>query len=315
MKNFYSVEDVNDIESFPGEALEVKNNPLNYKALGNDRSLCLIFLNPSLRTRLSTQKAAFNLGMRVSVFDIGKEGWQLEMEDGSIMNGNKSEHIKEAAAVIGSYFDVVGIRAFARLQNREEDYQDTILKKFMEYCGKPVINLESSILHPLQSLTDLITIHEFSPVKQPKIVLSWTPHPKALPQAVPNSFAQWMLAAGHNLVITHPEGYELDEQFTKGATVTHDQNEAFEGADFIYAKNWSSYHQYGQNLLHDASWMINREKMTLTHQAKFMHCLPVRRNVVVEDQVIDSKDSLVIPQAANREVAAQTVLIKILKNL
>ncbi len=249
-----------------------------------------MFLNPSLRTRLSTQKAAFNLGMQVSIFEVGREGWQLEFGDGAVMNGDKAEHIKEAAAVIGAYYDLIAIRSFAQLKKREEDEKDEILEKFIRYSGKPVINME-----------------------KPKVVLTWAPHPRALPQAVPNSFVQWMLAAGHDLVITHPEGYELDPAITENAKIEYDQKKAFSGADFIYAKNWSSWKNYGQILKQDPAWMVDLQKMKLTNQAKFMHCLPVRRNVIMTDEVIDSDNSVVIQQAANRVVAAQTVIKTILE--
>ncbi|MEO1051192.1 MAG: N-acetylornithine carbamoyltransferase [Bacteroidota bacterium] len=315
MDNFISVEDAGDPEQLVKEALEIKKQKFNYKHLGQNKSICLIFLNPSLRTRLSTQKAAMNLGMDVVTMDIGKEGWQLEFEDGVVMSGDRSEHIKEAAAVIGSYFDIIGIRSFPGLENREDDYSEKVISQFAKYSGVPVVNLESSTLHPLQSLTDLITLREHSQIAKPKVVLTWAPHPRTLPQAVPNSFAQWMNQADIDLFITHPQGYELDERFSGNAKITHNQHEAFEGADFIYAKNWSSYQQYGQRLDISEDWMVSAEKMALTNSAKFMHCLPVRRNVVVGDAVIDSPDSLVIPQAANREIAAQVVLKKILENM
>jgi N-succinyl-L-ornithine transcarbamylase len=270
--------------------------------------MCLIFLNSSLRTRLSTQRAAMNIGLDTVVFDINQGGWQLEMVDGTVMNGSKAEHVKEAAAVIGSYYDLIGIRAFAQLQDRDEDAEETIIQQFKKHAGVPIISLESSVRHPLQSLTDLITIEEYKKKEKPKVVLSWAPHPRALPQAVANSFLEWMRTTDYDLVLTHPEGYELSEQFTEGVTSTNDQSEALQDADFVYVKNWSSYTNYGQVLRTDDEWMLTPEKMQLTNDAYFMHCLPVRRNVVVSDQVIDSPQSLVIPQAAHRVTAAQTVL-------
>jgi len=294
--------------------LQVKYNPLAFKKLGENKSVCLIFLNPSLRTRLSTQKAAANLGMDCFVFDVGKDGWQLEFEDGVVMNANKAEHIREAAAVIGSYFDVIAIRSFPTLENREKDYAEEVFNQFTKYCGKPVINMESATLHPLQSLTDLMTIREHTKVERPKVVLTWAPHPRALPQSTVNSFAQWMNAARVDFVITHPEGYALKEEFSGSARIEYDQGKAFEGADFVYAKNWSSYESYGKVLRTDSEWMVTTDKMRLTNQGKFMHCLPVRRNVIVADDVLNSTDSIVIQQAANREYAAQTVLKKILES-
>ncbi len=314
MKKFYNIQDVENLDQLVHEALEIKKNPLKYTYLGKNKSICLLFFDPSLRTRLSTQKAAFNLGMNVSIMDIGKEGWKLEFADGAVMDGDNAEHIKEAAAVIGAYFDVIGIRSFPKLINREDDYQDMVLKSFIKYSGKPVINLESAILHPCQSFADLITIEELKNKKRPKVVLTWAPHPRRLPQAVPNSFAQWMNLADVDFVITHPEGYELSEEFSGRATLEYDQNKAFEGADFIYAKNWSSYHQYGQILSKDPSWTVTAEKMKLTNNARFMHCLPVRRNVIVSDDVLDSESSVVIDEAYNRIISAQTVLKRILEN-
>ena len=277
--------------------------------------MCLLFLNPSLRTRLSTQRAALNLGLDAVVFDVGAGGWQLEMTDGTVMSGDRAEHVREAAAVIGQYYDIVGVRAFAQLRDRDEDYQEQVIQQFVRYAGCPIISLESSVRHPLQSFTDLITIEEYKPKARPKLVISWAPHPRALPQAVVNSLLEWTRLTDYDVVLTHPEGYELADAFTKGTTVTHDQRTALEGADFVYAKNWSSYTSYGQVLRTDTEWMITQEKMQLTNQAYFMHCLPVRRNVVVEDAVLDSDQSLVIPQAANRVVAAQTVLQRMLDNL
>ena len=314
MKNFYSYQDVDDLPELLKQALECKKNPLKNNVLGKNRSICLLFFNSSLRTRLSTQKAATNLGLNVSVMDISKEAWQLEFADGAIMNGDKAEHIKEAAPVIGQYFDIIGIRAFPGLQDRELDYQDQVLKSFIQYAGVPVVNLESAILHPFQSLADLITIEQFKQKTRPKVVLTWAPHPKTLPQAVPNSFVEWMKNAEVDLVVTHPKGYELAEQFTRGVNIEYNQDKAFADADFIYAKNWSSYQSYGQKLTEDSNWMVTSEKMALTNQAKFMHCLPVRRNVVVADSVLDGSSSVVVEQAANRVVSAQVVLKKILES-
>jgi len=315
MKKFYSVKDVENLDQLVREAFEIKKNPGKYSYLGKHKSICLLFFNPSLRTRLSTQRAAFNLGMDVSVMDIGKEGWKLEFHDGAVMDGDKAEHIKEAAAVIGAYYDVIAIRSFPNLVDREEDYRDLVLNSFIKYSGKPVINLESATLHPCQSFADLITIEELKTKERPKVVLTWAPHPKALPQSVPNSFAEWMNAANVEFVITHPKGYELAEEYVGSAKIEYDQNKAFEGADFIYAKNWSSYSKYGQILSKDPSWTVTADKMKLTNQAKFMHCLPVRRNVIVSDEVLDGPSSAVIDEAYNRIIAAQTVLKKILENL
>lgn len=315
MKNFISVKDVNDPIGLLNLALELKNKPFAHRAVGENRCLGLIFMNPSLRTRLSTQKAALNLGMQVMVMNIDKEGWALETEEGVVMEGDKAEHIKEAAAVIGQYCDIIGVRSFPQLLNKQEDYEDKILHKFIKYAGVPVISLESTIRHPLQSLADLITIEEKKEKARPKVVLSWAPHVKALPQAVPNSFAEWMNIADVDFVITHPEKYELDEQFSRNATIEYNQNKAFEGADFIYGKNWSSTQDYGKIICTDRSWTIDGKKMALTNNAKFMHCLPVRRNVVVTDEVLDGPDSVILHQAANRVFAAQAVLLSILKGL
>jgi N-succinyl-L-ornithine transcarbamylase len=333
MKKFTSVNDVENINQLVLEALVEKRFPFANKELGKNKTLGLIFLNPSLRTRLSTQRAAQNLGMDVIVMNLDKEGWSIETKDGVIMDGSAAEHIKEAAAVIGQYCDIIGVRSFPKLQNREEDYSDDVLNKFIKYSGVPVVSLESAILHPFQSLADLITITELKPhpsLPSPqgegkgercKVVLSWAPHPKNLPQAVPNSFSEWMLRADVDFVITHPEGYELDTRFTslplgKGqAKIIYNQDEAFKGADFIYAKNWSSYKEYGKILSQDKNWMITNKKMALTNNAKFMHCLPVRRNVVVADEVLDGPNSVVIQQAQNRIYSAQVVLKKILQQL
>jgi N-succinyl-L-ornithine transcarbamylase len=275
----------------------------------------LLFFNSSLRTRLSTQKAAQQLGMDVMVMNVGADSWQLEMNEGVIMNGDKAEHVAEAAAVIGQYCDIVGVRSFPGLVDRNVDYSEQVLNQFIKYTGKPIVSLESATRHPLQSLTDLITIEEYKKVDRPKVVLTWAPHVKALPQCVPNSFAEWMNEANVDFIIAHPKGYELAPEFSGKAAITNDPREAFEGADFIYAKNWSSYQDYGKILNTDAAWMVTAEKMKLTNQAKFMHCLPVRRNVVVEDAVIDSSNSIVIQQAGNRVWAAQAVIKSILESI
>ncbi|CAN5231826.1 acetylornithine carbamoyltransferase [soil metagenome] len=308
MKNFISADDVADIDALVKLALELKSNPYAHQDLGKNKIMGLIFFNPSLRTRLSTQKAATNLGMSVMAMNFDREGWALETEEGVVMDGNKAEHMKEGAAVIGQYCDIIGVRSFPGLTDREKDYQDIIIKGFAKYSGVPVVNLESAVVHPLQSLTDLVTIEELKKAERPKVVLSWAPHVKSLPQAVPNSFAQWMNRVNIDFVITHPPGYELASQYAAEAKIEYNQDEAFKGADFIYAKNWSSYQNYGKILNREASWTISKEKMSLTNNAKFMHCLPVRRNLVVNDEVIDSENSVVIQQAGNRLYAAQAVL-------
>ena len=308
MQHFTSVSDVDDLPALLASAREVAQASHAWPDLGHKKTLCCLFFNPSLRTRLSTQKAAYNLGMHVMVMNIGQDGWQLEFEEGSIMMGNKAEHVREAAAVVGSYCDVLGIRAFADLEDKEKDYAEDILQAFKKYAGVPIISLESATRHPCQSLADVITIEEYKRKKRPKVVLSWVPHPRALPQAVANSFAEWAIAADYELVVTHPAGYELDEQFVPPHVVELNPEKAFAGADFIYAKNWSSFRNYGEVLSQDASWQITPARMAWTDNAYFMHCLPVRRNVVVADAVIDSPASLVLRQAANRVVAAQTVL-------
>jgi len=312
MKNYISIHDVNDPVSLAETALDLKKDPVKFSETGKNKTLGLIFFNPSLRTRLSTQKAAKNLGLQTMVMNFTQEAWQIETEDGVIMDGEKAEHIKEAAAVIGKYCDILGVRSFARLSDREADYSEVVMNKFMEHCNIPLISLESATLHPLQSLADYITINEYGKEK-PKVVLTWAPHPKALPQSVANSFAQWMSETGADFTITHPRGYALDGKYTHGAKIEADQRKAFSGADFIYAKNWSSYEEYGQILTRDPSWMVTKEKMNFTNNAKFMHCLPVRRNVVVEDAVLDSENSIVLRQAENRIYAAQAVLLKILE--
>jgi N-succinyl-L-ornithine transcarbamylase len=314
MRHFTSVKDVDDVYGLVKSALELKKDPLKYKELGRNKTIGLIFFNPSLRTRLSTQKAAHNLTLRVMEMNVGQDSWSIEFRDDVVMDANTTEHIKEAAAVMGQYCDIIGIRAFPSLNDKESDYKEEIISKFIKYSGVPLISLESATLHPLQSFADLITIEELKKKERPKVVLTWAAHPKALPQAVPNSFAEWMLRANVDFVITHPEGYELDEKFTNGAKITHDQNEALKGADFVYAKNWSSYEYYGNILSKDKSWMITKEKMDLTNDGKFMHCLPVRRNVEVADEVLDSPSSVVIHEAGNRVWSAQAVMKKILED-
>lgn len=315
MKYFTTVHDVKDIEALVQEALALKQNPYAFSQLGKNKTLGLIFLNPSLRTRLSTQKAAMNLGMNVMVMNIDKEGWALEMEDGAVMNGTSVEHVKEAAAVIGQYCDVVGIRCFPSLQNKQEDYSEKVLLKFMKYCNVPVVSLESATLHPLQSLADLITIKEnWKEKRKPKVVLTWAPHIKPLPQAVANSFSEWMCKADVDITITHPEGYELCEDYTKGAKIILNQNEALKEADFVYVKNWSGYSDYGKMLPVVSDWMLTNEMLKTTNNAKVMHCLPVRRNVELSDEVLDGKNSLVLQQANNRLFAAQVVLRKMIEN-
>jgi|TARA_B110000261_G_scaffold163665_1_gene210322 N-succinyl-L-ornithine transcarbamylase len=308
MENFFSINDVSNIQDLLQKALKVKAEPLASHTLGKHKTLGLIFYNSSLRTRISSQKAAYNLGMDVITLNIGSDGWALESKDGVVMDQGTAEHIKDAAAVISEYVDVIGIRCFAGLKDRLEDYKESVLLNFIKHATVPIINLESSTLHPLQSLADLVTIESNKNKQKPKVVLTWAPHPRALPQAVSNSFVEWMKEADVELVITHPEGYDLSPKYTEGVTVEYDQKKAFEGADFIYAKNWSSYESYGEILSNDSSWCVDEKKMELTNNAKFMHCLPVRRNVIVSDAVIDSKNSLVVEQAGNRVVAIQTVL-------
>ena len=317
MKYFQHVADLGDLQQAVKEALEVKANRYAYKHLGENKTLLMIFFNSSLRTRLSTQKAAMNLGMNVIVLDVNQGAWQLETERGVIMDGDKPEHLLEAIPVMGCYCDVIGVRSFARFENKADDYEEKILMQFIKYSGRPVFAMETATVHPLQSFADLITIEEHKPVQRPKVVLTWAPHPKALPQAVPNSFAEWMNAADYDLVITHPHGYELDPRFVGNATVEYDQDKALAGAHFVYAKNWSAYADpnYGKVLSTDRSWTITTEKMALTDNGYFMHCLPVRRNMIVSDDVIESDHSLVIPEAANREISAQVVLKRILEDL
>lgn len=314
MRDFISIKDVISIDEMLTSAKSIKANPFEDSNIGKNKTMVLLFFNSSLRTRLSTQKAALNLGMHVIPMNLS-EGWGLEFEDGTVMNMDKAEHVREAAAVISQYADIIGIRTFAGLKDRELDYADRIIRQFTACASVPIVNLESAILHPLQSFTDLFTIESYRKKKRPKVVLTWAPHPRALPQAVANSFLEWMQQTNYELVVTHPEGYELAETFTAGCTIEYDQRKAFVDADFIYAKNWSSYREYGKILSTDSEWMVTAEKMTLTNNAHFMHCLPVRRNVVVADAVINSDQSLVIEQAGNRAVIAQAVLKKILENL
>ena len=315
MKSFLHVSDIGDLKKALAEAAAVKADPYGWAHLGVHRTIILVFFNSSLRTRLSSQKAALNLGLDPIVLNIGKESWQLETRLGVVMDGDKSEHLREAIPVIGSYCDLIGVRAFAGLEDYAYDYADTVLQQFIDYSGRPVISLESATVHPCQAFADLITIEEYKTKPRPKVVLSWAPHPRALPQAVPNSFAEWMNAADVDFVITHPEGYELDPRFVGCARVEYDQMKAFEGADFIYAKNWSAVGAYGQILSKDPSWTVGRRQMAVTDDAFFMHCLPVRRNMIVTDEVIDSPKSLVIPEAANRVVSAQVVMKRMLESL
>lgn len=319
MKKFIEVSDVTDIQALINKGLTYKQHPLMDKALGANKRVGLLFLNPSLRTRLSTQVAAQNLGMDAIVFNVDKEGWALEFAEGAIMNGTTVEHVKDAAPILGQYFDILCIRTFPGLQNRDEDYSEKIINQFIKYAGVPVVSLESATLHPLQSLTDLITIQESIAltglVKKPKVVLTWAPHVKALPQCVANSFAQWATAANFaDVVVTHPAGYELSEKYTKGATITHDQAAALKDADFVYVKNWSSYEDYGKVFCTDPAWMLTENSLKHSNNAKVMHCLPVRRNVELSDEILDSASSLVTKQAGNRVWAAQAVLSTILNS-
>ena len=314
MKKYTTINDITNLAELIGDAIALKKNPYAFQTLGKNKTIVMLFFNPSLRTRLSTQKAAQNLGMNVMIMNISKEGWVLEFEDGSIMKSTAAEHIKEAAQVVSQYCDVLAIRAFAELKDQEEDYNEKVIKAFVKHATVPVISLESATEHPLQALTDAITIKEYQKTSKPKVVLSWAPHPKALPQAVANSFVKMMKLAEVELVITHRYGYELDTRITDGVTIENNQDKAFENADFIYTKNWSAFLDYGKILTTDSHWILTEKKMQLTNHAKFMHCLPVRRNVVVEDAVLDSKNSLVIQQANNRTYAAQVVLKKIIES-
>ncbi|MCR5463148.1 MAG: N-acetylornithine carbamoyltransferase [Bacteroidales bacterium] len=320
MKSFFHVNDIGDLSKALEEAKQVKATPLAWKNLGQDKTIILIFFNSSLRTRLSSQKAALNLGMNPIVLNVGADSWKLETQLGVVMDGDKSEHLREAIPVIGSYCDIIGVRSFAGLQDRGFDYAETILNQFIEYSGKPVISLESATVHPCQAFADLITIEEYKTKKRPKVVMTWAPHPRALPQAVPNSFAEWMNAADVDFVVTHPEGYELDPRFVGDAKVEYDQMKALEGADFVYAKNWScpgvtNPDDYGNILSKDMDWVVDARHMAVTNDAYFMHCLPVRRNMIVSDEVIDSPRSIVIPEAANRVVSAQVVMKRMLEDM
>ena len=314
MKNFININNVKDYQGLIKESLEIKNNPYSLKKIGINKTLGLIFFNSSLRTRLSTLKAAKMLGLETIVMNFNNEGWEIEFEEKTIMSKNSAEHVKEAAQVISQYCDIIGIRAFAELKNKNHDESEKILNSFVKYGSVPIINLESSCAHPLQALADAITIEEHKNKSNPKIVISWAPHPKSLPHAVANSFINMARMSNYDLVITNPIGYDLNPKVTKGINVIHNQEEAFKNADFIYAKNWSSYNDYGKVLINDNKWMINKRKMEITNNAKFMHCLPVRRNIVVDDSVLDSNYSLVINQANNRTYAAQTILKKIILN-
>lgn len=312
MKQFTNFNDVENLGSLISIAIKLKQNPFGFTTLGENKTLGLLFFNASLRTRMSTQKAAQNLGMNVIVMNLNNEGWSIELENGTVMNKGTQEHIKEAVGVISQYCDIIGVRTFASLTNREFDYQETVLNKFINYSSVPVISLESATLHPLQSLADVLTIKEHQTKLKPKVVLTWAPHPNALPQAVSNSFVQWIKNTDAELVITNPKGFNLSTEFSKGVQVLHNQEEAFQGADFVYAKSWSSFDDYGAIGKNLNDWMVTKQKMKLTNKAKFMHCLPVRRNVVVSDEVIDAESSLVLQQANNRTYAAQAVLYKLL---
>ncbi len=318
MKQFTNVYDLEGgLKGALDEAFELKKDRFKYAELGRNKTLLMVFFNASLRTRLSTQKAATNLGMNVIVLDVNQGAWKLETERGVVMDGDKSEHLLEAIPVMGCYCDVIGVRAFAQFESKEYDYQEVVINQFIRYSGRPVFSMEAATRHPLQSFADLITIEEYKTTPRPKVVLTWAPHPKALPQAVPNSFAEWMNAADYDFVITHPKGYELDPQFVGKAKVEYDQKKAFEGTDFIYAKNWAAYADpnYGKILSTDRAWTVDEAKMALTNDARFMHCLPVRRNMIVTDGVIEGPRSLVIPEAANREISAQVVLKRLLESL
>lgn len=314
MKNFTSVDDIHDLESLVSLAKAIKAAPFANQGIGKNKTLGLLFFNPSLRTRLSTQKAALNLGMDAIVMNLNTEGWLLEFEDGVVMDGSKAEHIKEAAQVVSQYCDIIAVRSFPSLTDKEKDEEEQVINAFKKYASVPVISLEGSTEHPLQAVADALTIEEYKTVERPKVVLTWAPHPKALPHAVPNSFVKVMKKANVDFIITHPEGYELNPEFTAGVTITHNQDEAFANADFIYAKNWSNYIDYGQITSKDPTWTVTTEKMELTNNGKFMHCLPVRRNMIVTDAVLDSDSSIVIQQANNRTYSAQAILTKILED-
>ncbi|HEY5409055.1 MAG TPA: N-acetylornithine carbamoyltransferase [Ginsengibacter sp.] len=319
MRNFLSVKDAGNIDELLRSAVDFRKAPFSQQSLGKGKRMGLVFLNPSLRTRLSTQIAAQNLGMEAIVFNGSQDGWALEFEEGAIMNGTSVEHIKDAAPILGRYFDVLGIRTFPSLKNKQEDYSEYVMNQFVKYSGIPVVSLESATVHPLQSLTDIITINDYLPLRnktKPKVVLTWAPHVKPLPQCVANSFSEWMNAWNQcDFVITHPRGYELDEAFTQPASITNDQAQALKDADFVYVKNWSSYKEYGKTENNAGDWMLTNEKLDITNNAKVMHCLPVRRNVELSDEILDSPNSIVTQQASNRIWAAQAVLAKILKDL
>lgn len=317
MRTYTNVKDLGNLNEAVKEALEIKKNRYAYKHLGENKTLLMVFFNSSLRTRLSTQKAGMNLGMNTIVLDINQGAWKLETERGVIMDGDKTEHLLEAIPVMGCYCDIIGVRAFAQFENKQDDCEEKILNQFIKYSGKPVFSMEAATGHPLQAFADLITIEEYKKTQRPKVVLTWAPHPKALPQAVPNSFADFMNEADVDFVITHPKGYELDPKFVRGAKVEYDQDKALAGADFVYAKNWAAFadSNYGKILSKDRSWTVSTEKMALTNNAYFMHCLPVRRNMIVTDEVIESPQSIVIQEAANREISAQTVIKRILESI
>jgi N-succinyl-L-ornithine transcarbamylase len=317
MRTYTNVKDLGNLNEAVKEAMQIKQNRYAYKHLGENKTLLMVFFNSSLRTRLSTQKAGMNLGLNTIVLDVNQGAWKLETERGVIMDGDKSEHLLEAIPVMGCYCDIIGVRAFAQFEHKTDDYNEKILNQFIQYSGRPVFSMEAATGHPLQAFADLITIEEYKKTARPKVVMTWAPHPKALPQAVPNSFADFMNEADVDFVITHPKGYELDGKFVRGARVEYEQDKALKGADFVYAKNWAAYHDpnYGKILSKDRSWTVTTEKMALTNNAYFMHCLPVRRNMIVSDDVIESPQSIVIPEAANREISAQTVLKRILEAL
>jgi len=314
MKNFINSDDISDYKKIVEEAIQLKSNPNQLEDIGKNKSIGLLFFNPSLRTRISTQKASMILGLKTFVMNFNSEGWQLEFENNTIMSEDKAEHVKDAAKVLSEYCDIIAIRKFADLNNKIDDEKEIVLSSFLKYSTVPILNLESSTFHPLQGLADAITIHETKNKARPKIVLSWAPHPKSLPHAVPNSFIKMAKKNNFELIISNPIGYDLNPEITKGINIIHDQKEAFINADFIYAKNWSSYENYGKVLINDSSWKIDRNKMSLTNNAKFMHCLPVRRNVVVDDNVIDSENSLVISQAENRIYSALIIIKKLIEN-
>lgn len=317
MYHFTNVKDIGDLKQAVAEAMEIKADRFKYDTLGRNKTLIMLFFNSSLRTRLSTQKAAMNLGMNTMVLDVNQGAWKLETERGVIMDGDRPEHLLEAIPVMGSYCDIIGVRAFANFESKEADYNEVMISQFIKHSGRPVFSMEAATRHPLQSFADLITIEEYKRTERPKVVLSWAPHPKALPQAVPNSFAEWMNATDYDFVITHPAGYELAPEFVGSARVEYDQDKAFEGADFIYAKNWAAWADpnYGQVISRDRAWTVDSRKMALTNNAYFMHCLPVRRNMIVTDDVIESPQSIVIPEAANREISAQVVIKRILETI